>query len=107
MLATTGGSSQLRGPRYGEFDHVTMVTVTNDGPVMANLRLDGILPHDVTTRADYDATEALVTGADLPYLLLTDNEQSVSAGTLYLTFRNPAEQELQVKDTVHARSRSA
>jgi hypothetical protein len=74
-----------------------MVTVTDDGPVMANLLLDGILPHDVTTRADYDATEALVTGADLPYLLLTDDERAVAAGTLYLTIRNPAEQELQVK----------
>jgi hypothetical protein len=97
VLATTGGGSALRGPRYGEFDHVTMVTVTDDGPVMANLLLDGILPHDVTTRADYDATEALVTGADLPYLLLTDDERAVTAGTLYLTVRNPAEQELEVK----------
>jgi hypothetical protein len=97
VLATTGGGSQLRGPRYGEFDHVTMVTVTDDGPVMANLRLDGILPHDVTTRADYDATEALVTGADLPYLLLTDDEKAVKTGTLYLKIRNPAEQELQVQ----------
>lgn len=97
VLATTGGGSKLRGPRYGEFDHVTLVTVTNDGPVIANLRLDGILPHDVTTRADYAATEALVTGADLPFLLLTDDEQRVTAGTLYLTIRNPAEQDLQVK----------
>jgi hypothetical protein len=97
VLATTGGSSQLRGPRYGEFDHITMVTVTDDGPVMANLRLDGILPHNVTTRADYEASEALITGADLPYLLLTDDEKAVQAGTLYLTIRNPAEQELQVK----------
>jgi hypothetical protein len=97
VLATTGGSSELRGPRYGEFDHITMVTVTDEGPVIANLRLDGILPHNVTTRADYEATEALMTGADLPYLLLTDDEQAVKAGTLYLTIRNPAEQELQVK----------
>ena len=59
VLASTGGGSELRGPRYGEFDHVTLVTVTDDGPVMANLRLDGILPHDVTTRIDYDLTEAL------------------------------------------------
>ncbi|WP_145433208.1 PA14 domain-containing protein [Lacipirellula limnantheis] len=97
VLATTGGGSQLRGPRYGEFDHVTLVTVTDDGPVIANLRLDGILPHNATTRADYEASEALMTGADLPYLLLTDDEQNVSAGALYLTLRNPAEQPLQVK----------
>ena len=83
--------------RYGEFDHVTLVTVTDDGPVLANLRLDGILPHDVTTQADYELTEALVRCTDLPYTLLTDDEDAVTAGTVYLTFRNPSERELQVK----------
>ncbi len=97
VLSTTGGGSKLRGNRYGEFDHVTLVTVTEEGPVMANLRLDGILPHDVTTKADYELTEALVRCADLPYRLLTDDEDAVTAGTVYLTFRNPSERELQVK----------
>jgi hypothetical protein len=97
VLASTGGSSELRGPRYGEFDHVTLVTVTDDGPVMANLTLDGILPHDVTTRDDYDLTESLAQSADLPYLVLTDSEVAASAGTMYVTFWNPAHRELQVR----------
>jgi hypothetical protein len=97
VLGTTGGGSELRGPRYGEFDHVTLITVTDDGPIMANLRLDGILPHDVTTRADYELTEALIRGTKLSYLLLTDSESAVSAGTLYFTFRNSAPKELQIK----------
>jgi hypothetical protein len=97
VLASTGGSSELRGPRYGEFDHVTLVTVTDDGPVMANLTLDGILPHDVTTRDDYDLTESLAQSADLPYLMLTDREEAVSAGTIYLTLWNPAHRELQIR----------
>ena len=45
-LATTGGSSRLRGPEQGEFDHVAWVTMTQDGPVIANLLLDGILNDD-------------------------------------------------------------
>jgi hypothetical protein len=97
ILASTGGGSQLRGTRYGEFDHVTLVTITDDGPVMANLRLDGILPHDVTTRADYELTGALVRSTSLPFTMLTDNEDAVTAGTLYLTLRNPSENQLQVK----------
>jgi hypothetical protein len=97
VLASTGGSSKLRGPRYGEFDHVTLVTVTDDGPVMANLTLDGILPHDVTTRDDYDLTESLAQSSDLPYLVLTDSEEAVSSGTIYLTLWNPSARELQVK----------
>jgi hypothetical protein len=46
-LATTGGGSRMRGTPWGEFDHVAQVSMTKDGPVIANLRLDGILPSDV------------------------------------------------------------
>jgi hypothetical protein len=46
-LATTGGGSDLRGTPFGEFDQVAHVSMTKDGPVIANLRLDGILPSDV------------------------------------------------------------
>jgi hypothetical protein len=44
QLATTGGGSKLRGLRYGEFDHLAWVTVKKDGPVIANVMLDGVLP---------------------------------------------------------------
>ncbi len=43
-LATTGGVSSLRGVEYGEFDHMVWVTMTEDGPVIANLLQNGILP---------------------------------------------------------------
>ncbi|MFQ3651661.1 MAG: metallophosphoesterase [Gemmataceae bacterium] len=42
MLATTGGGSKLRGPDLGEFDHLVWVTMKKDGPVLANILLDGI-----------------------------------------------------------------
>src|SRR5262249_16947220 len=42
QLATTGGSSKVRGVRYGEFDHLVWVTMKKDGPVLANLLLEGI-----------------------------------------------------------------
>ena len=48
-LATTGGVSRLRGPSYGEFDHVMWVTMTEQGPGLANLFLDGILDDDART----------------------------------------------------------
>jgi hypothetical protein len=41
-LATMGGGSRLGGPVFGQFDHVMWVTMTDDGPIMANLMLDGI-----------------------------------------------------------------
>lgn len=51
-LATTGGGSQLRGEAYGEFDHVTWLTMEADGPQVVNLKLDGILPPDVVTEEE-------------------------------------------------------
>ena len=47
QLATTGGGSRLRGTRYGEFDHITWVTMKPTGPVLANVMLDGILPENL------------------------------------------------------------
>jgi serine/threonine-protein phosphatase CPPED1 len=48
QLATTGGGSRLRGDRYGEFDHVTWVTMKKDTPpILANLKLDGIYPENL------------------------------------------------------------
>ena len=41
FLATTGGGSPLLGTEFGEFNHVTWVTMTDGGPKLANLRLDG------------------------------------------------------------------
>lgn len=49
MLATTGGGSRLRGPQLGEFDHVVWITMTEQGPIIANLQLDGIWDENVST----------------------------------------------------------
>ncbi|MCB0852020.1 MAG: hypothetical protein KDD63_07365, partial [Bacteroidetes bacterium] len=49
ILATTGGGTRLRGPAFGEFDHVVWVTMTDDGPIIANLMLEGIWDENVNT----------------------------------------------------------
>jgi hypothetical protein len=45
-LATTGGGSKLRGVDRGEFDHFFWITMTDDGPVIASLLLDGVVDPD-------------------------------------------------------------
>ncbi|HEY5845243.1 MAG TPA: hypothetical protein VIT42_00485, partial [Microlunatus sp.] len=40
-LGPTGGLWVLGGPE-GNFDHVTQVTLTHDGPVLANILLEGV-----------------------------------------------------------------
>jgi len=49
VLATTGGMSNLRGPNFGEFDHVLWTTMTEEGPVLENLLLQGIWDENVVT----------------------------------------------------------
>ncbi len=46
-LATTGGGSNLSGIGAGEFDHIVWVTMTDQGPRIANLLLDGIYDENV------------------------------------------------------------
>jgi hypothetical protein len=47
QLATTGGGSKMRGLRYGEFDQIAWVTMKKDGPVIANVLLDGVYDADM------------------------------------------------------------
>jgi 3',5'-cyclic AMP phosphodiesterase CpdA len=48
QLSTTGGSSRMRGLDYGEFDQVAWVTMKKDGPVIANVMLDGVFAEDMS-----------------------------------------------------------
>lgn len=41
MVATTGGGQDAKSDMA--FDHVTLVSFNEDGPSIANLRMDGIL----------------------------------------------------------------
>jgi len=58
-LATTGGGSGLRGAELGEFDHVMWVTMTDAGPMMANLELGGIWESDVINEETKSLIERL------------------------------------------------
>ncbi len=49
QLATTGGSSELRGIKHGEIDHFAWVTMKRPGPVIANVKLDGVLSDTFVT----------------------------------------------------------
>lgn len=55
QLATTGGSSQMKGKPAGEFDEVGWVTVPEKGaPLFTNILLDGVVDFDLTADLGYD-----------------------------------------------------
>jgi hypothetical protein len=85
-LATTGGISSLRGPRYGEFDHMMWVTMTPDGPLIANLMLDGIWDEDVRTESMREFQAVLMDGDGLrPVPLFHDGKFREGATRVRLT----------------------
>jgi len=95
ILSTTGAGSALRGNYFGEFDHVSWVTMA-DKPVMANLRLDGILPHDISNEKTNELAKPLIENARLNNLLLCNKGSQFTNGTLYLTFKNPTQSKLNI-----------
>ncbi len=59
QLATTGGGSDLSGAVHGRFDHFVWVTMTEEGPTIANIVLDGVLDQDVRTEETGEVIDVL------------------------------------------------
>ncbi len=97
VLATSGGGSSLRGNYFGEFDHITWVTMTDAGPSMANLRLDGILPHDIANRETQILAGELAKNASFEHVLLCNQGEKFTDGTLYLNFENSGDEAISIK----------
>ncbi len=73
ILASTGGGSQLRGPRFQEFDHITWVTFTDEGPELVNLALSGIHNDDIVDDAGLAKAKAMLDAVNFkPQLLKID-----------------------------------
>lgn len=75
ILGTTGGGSHLRGWEFGEFEHITWVTLPVDGePVVAHLELDGIHDESIVTEKNYSLVQALRLGqwANIPAVFTTE-----------------------------------
>ncbi len=85
ILATTGGGSDLKGPRLGQFDHVTWVTMTEEGPELVHLQLQGILNDDVLSDATAPLAMALFNASRMEKLILQKDEHHATA---YLRIEN-------------------
>ena len=97
-LATTGGGSSMRGHLYGEFDHVAWVTMTANGPRIANLMLDGIHDDDVVTAARREVVRAM-SGAVRSVLAFGDGT-TFEDGMVAFDVRNTGAVDLRVSYNV-------
>lgn len=96
-LATTGGGSALRGvDGYGQFDQVAWITMTDDGPIMANLVLDGIRDENLRTEEVAQYANALLHNGVHAQVTVTDPAPFTSA-TVYVKVTNPAKMPLHME----------
>lgn len=61
VVSTMGGTSALRGKAYGEFDHFIYVSMTPEGPVYANVLLDGVEDKSIQTAENLARVESFNT----------------------------------------------
>ena len=104
-LATTGGGSALRGPVFGQFDHVLWVTMTDDGPVMANLLLEGIFDEDFS-KEDIEKHLALsmqnkVMRVNSEFELQHVTNKEILKFTLFNHFDDPVKSTVELSNSDH------
>ena len=96
-LATTGGSSDLSGLEAGRFDHVTWLTMTDEGPLIANLMLDGIQPGDLRTDYTASLTTPLIRRRSMLTGPLLVQNATFDGGRTTIRIHNPGDRPLQAK----------
>ncbi len=109
-LSLTGGTSLVRGPKFGEFDHVALVNFKQGNPYITNLALDGILPPDIVTPDTVKLKEALFEACDFKTLVMYDSafvrlvatskEALLKKASIELTIRNTTDRNMNYNFTL-------
>ena len=89
VVATAGGDSERRGPLFGEYDHLMLVSARDGGPVIANLPVGVILPNDIVDKNTMPVVQWMTSGrfAKVPYLML--ESAAPEEFTIPVTVSNP------------------
>ncbi|NJO01195.1 MAG: hypothetical protein HC880_05370 [Bacteroidia bacterium] len=95
-LATTGGGSPLRNPTLGEFDHVVWVTMTDNGPILANLLLNGIWDENITTEKMAELGRPLASGFPIAIEPILRNNAHFTGGPTQIRLTNDSDGLMEV-----------
>lgn len=102
VLGSTGGGSDLRGEKYGEYDHITLVSLTKNDPVIVNLKLDGIIKEDIVNDTSNTVTQCLINGTWLKPLPVVADSMYVSQLSGKLVLHNELNIPLKVTGSLAA-----
>jgi hypothetical protein len=96
-LGTTGGGSYLRGWEFGEFEHITLVTLPAHGqPIVAHLELSGIHDESIVTEKNYSLVQALRLGKWVDVHPTFHSNQFTQEVTVEISFNNSASSPLSI-----------
>lgn len=96
ILSTTGAGNNLRGNYFGEFDHISWISMTGNGPVVANLRLDGILPENISNDQTAIMAKPMVENTTFPHVMLCNAGEAFSHGTCYFSVKNSSQEDMEL-----------
>jgi UDP-2,3-diacylglucosamine pyrophosphatase LpxH len=99
-LATTGGSSAMRGLPYGEFDHITWLTMEKDGPRVANLLLDGVQPASIVTEQSIERFRNFLQTVRIEIEPILISNDAIQTGEIRIGLRNNFDQAISVQGKI-------
>lgn len=88
-LSTMGGYRKFGGPLFGQFDHVMWVTMTDNGPIMANLMLEGIWDEDFSNEDIADYLFLTMHGTSVVLESEFNEDQPLTSREVVLRLSNP------------------
>jgi predicted phosphodiesterase len=89
VLGSTGGGSDLRGEKYGEFDHITVVSLSAGEPTIVNLKLDGIIKENVVDEITHSITQTLINQTWLNPVPKVSDKQHEASVAAEIILSNP------------------
>lgn len=103
VLATTGGGSHLRGVEFGEFEHITWVTMTDAGPQVAHLALDGIHDKHIVTDENNRKIQALRMGRWMAIDPIHNRTSTLTEASTIVRFTNSEPEPMRITGTLPPR----
>jgi len=88
VLGTTGGVSPLHGASLGLFDHFTWVSMKDDGPLIANIALDGVFNESIATEKSLEFYAAVRNGKAVSCLPIFAEDPLFTRGVARLRLKN-------------------
>jgi hypothetical protein len=97
VLGSTGGGEGLRGEIYGEFNHITWVTLNEAGPPkIINIKLDGMIRDNIVNKETLPIINTIIDGLWLTTPTYVSENRFQESVSPVIFFSNPTQYPLTI-----------